>query len=73
MHLLQQHNFDIQCSSPEIGKEIQGQLGALLEKEFYPKLEVLLNQYSYNNHTWSIDLLELQLPKIFKKSMWMIA
>lgn len=68
MHLLQQHNFDIQCSSPEIGKEIQGQLSALLEKEFYPKLEILLNQYSYNNHIWSIDLLELQLPNIFRKN-----
>ncbi|MEO8517033.1 MAG: contractile injection system tape measure protein [Flavobacterium sp.] len=68
MHLLQQHNFDIQCSSPEIGKEIQGQLGALLEKEFYPKLEILLNQYSYKNHTWSIDLLEIQLPKIARKN-----
>lgn len=68
MHLLQQHNFDIQCSSPEIGKEIQGQLSMLLEKEFYPKLDILLNQYSYKNHTWSIDLLEIQLPKIFKKN-----
>ncbi|MGH2666759.1 contractile injection system tape measure protein [Flavobacterium sp.] len=68
MHLLQQHNFDIQCSSPEIGKEVQGQLSALLEKEFYPKLEILLNQYSYKNHTWNIDLVELQLPKISRKN-----
>ncbi len=68
MHLLQRHNFDIQCSSQEIGKEVQGQLSALLEKEFYPKLEILLNQYSYQNHTWSIDLVELQLPKISKKN-----
>ncbi len=68
MHLLQRHNFDIQCSSQEIGKEVQGQLSALLEKEFYPKLEILLNQYSYPNHTWNIDLVELQLPKISRKN-----
>ena len=25
MHLVQQHTFDIQCSSPDFGKEIQNQ------------------------------------------------
>jgi hypothetical protein len=69
MHLIQQHTFDIQCSSRDFGKELQSQLGTLLEKEFYPKLEVLLNKYGHQNHTWSIDLLELQLPKI-KSNNW---
>lgn len=67
MHLLQQHSFDIQCSSKDFGKEIQSQLSALLEKEFYPKLEVLLNQYTHPNHIWNIDLMELQLPEIAKE------
>jgi hypothetical protein len=64
MHLIRQHIFDIQCSSRDFGKEIQSQLGTLLEKEFYPKLDTLLHRYGHDNHTWHIDLLELQLPKI---------
>ncbi|TGD57505.1 contractile injection system tape measure protein [Flavobacterium humi] len=68
MHLLQQHTFDIQCSSQAFGKEIQRQLADLLEKEFYPKLDDLLDQYTHPNHIWSIDVLELQLPKIFKEN-----
>lgn len=69
MHLIQQHTFDIQCSSRDFGKEIQSQLSTLLEKEFYPKLDLLLHKYAHENHTWSIDLLELQLPKI-KSANW---
>ena len=61
MHLLQQNTFEVQCSSQHFGKELHQQLGNLLEKEFYPKLEALFQQYDDQNHTWSIDLLELEL------------
>jgi hypothetical protein len=68
MHLLQQHSFNIDCSSQAFGKEVQSQLSGLLEKDFYPKLELLLDQYTNVKHTWSIDLLELELPKISKRN-----
>lgn len=67
MHLIQQHTFDIHCSSQEFGKELQNQLRLLLEKEFYPQLEQLLNKYEIKNHIWSIDLLDIKLPNLSKK------
>ena len=68
MHLVQQHTFDIQCSSPDFGKEIQNQLGSLLENQFYPKLEILLNKYAIDKHTWNIDLIALELPNVSSKN-----
>lgn len=68
MHLIHSNSFDIQCSSSDFGKELHQQLGYLLEKEFYPKLEKLFEIYEQNNYTWSIDLLELELPNISKKN-----
>ncbi len=66
MHLLRQNTLDIHCSSQDFGKEVQQQSGYLLEKEFYPKLELLLDKYEINGHTWNIDLLEISLPSISK-------
>jgi len=68
MHLIHTHSVDIHCSSQDFGNELHRQLGYLLEKEFYPKLELLFEKYEYQYHTWSIDLLDLQLPKISKKN-----
>ncbi|AUP79062.1 contractile injection system tape measure protein [Flavivirga eckloniae] len=67
MHLIQQHIFDIQCSSQDFGKELQGQLSELLEKEFYPKLEVLFNKYDVKNSTLSIDALAIEIPSVSKR------
>ena len=67
MHLIQQHTFDIQCSSQDFGKELQNQLRLLLEKEFYPQLEQLLSKYEIKNHVWKIDVLTIELPTISKK------
>ncbi len=67
MHLIQQHIFDIQCSSQGFGKEIQGQLPMLLEKGFYPQLEALFNTYDVKNHVWNIDTLDIEIPTISKK------
>jgi hypothetical protein len=68
MHLVQQHTLDIHCTSPDFGKDVQSVVAALLEKEFYPKLELLLNLYSYQNFTWKIDKLEMTLPTLSKKN-----
>lgn len=68
MHLIQQNTFDIQCSSPDFGKEIQNQLGSLLENQFYPKLEILFDKYAIDKHTWSIDLMTLELPNVLSKN-----
>ncbi len=67
MHLIQQHIFDIQCASQNFGKEMQGQLSQLLEKEFYPKLEALFNKYDSKNDTLNIEVLDLEIPPISKK------
>lgn len=67
MHLIQQHTFDIQCSSQDFGKEIHSQLGLLLEKEFYPKLEILFNKYDSKNNTLSLDVLNIEISAISKK------
>lgn len=68
MHVLQQHTFDIQCSSQNFGKEIQNQLSVLLEKDFYPKLEILFDKYAIKTHNWNIELMEIDLPKISIKN-----
>ncbi|BEV04663.1 contractile injection system tape measure protein [Chryseobacterium gambrini] len=67
MHLLLQHIVDIQCSSKVFGKEIQNTLSDVLEKDFYPKLEVILDQYSVENHEWEIENLTIELPNISQK------
>lgn len=67
MHLIHQHTFDIQCSSQDFGKEIHSQLSMLLEKEFYPKLETLLNKYDSKTNTLSVDFLNIEIPAISKK------
>ncbi|MBB4804819.1 hypothetical protein HNP38_000091 [Chryseobacterium defluvii] len=67
MHLLQQHIMNVQCSSQPLGKEIQNTLSDVLEKEFYPKLEILLDKYSVENYTWTIDQLTVELPAVSPK------
>ncbi len=67
MHLIQQHMIEIECASQNFGKELQNQLSMLLEKEFYPKLELLLQKYDVKNHIWNIDCLSLELPILSKK------
>ncbi|GAA4160176.1 hypothetical protein GCM10022217_23850 [Chryseobacterium ginsenosidimutans] len=68
MHLLQQHIVDVQCSSQLLGKEIQNTLSDVLEKDFYPKLEVILDKYSIENYEWEIENISLDLPKISQKN-----
>lgn len=67
MHLLQKHIVDIQCSSQVFGKEVQNTLSDVLEKDFYPKLEVILDQYSIENYEWEIENLSIELPNISQK------
>ncbi|PZX95188.1 hypothetical protein DOS84_01060 [Flavobacterium aquariorum] len=67
MHLIQQHTLDIRCTSLDFGKEVQSVVAALMEKELYPKLELLLNLYSFQNYTWKIDKLEITLPPLSRK------
>ena len=68
MHLVQQHKLQIHCTSPDFGKEVQSVVASLLKKELYPKLELLLNLYSFQDYTWKIDNLEIELPPLSKKN-----
>ncbi|MCI3939199.1 contractile injection system tape measure protein [Chryseobacterium aahli] len=67
MHLLQQHIVDVHCSSQLLGKEIQNTLSDVLEKDFYTKLELILDQYSIENYQWEIENLLIDLPEISQK------
>lgn len=67
MHLLQQHIVDVQCNSLPFGKEVQNALSDVLEKDFYPKLEIILDQYSIENYEWIIDDLSVDIDVIPKK------
>ncbi|CAD7797928.1 hypothetical protein CHRY9390_00251 [Chryseobacterium aquaeductus] len=67
MHLLQKHIIDVRCSSQLFGKEIQNSLSDILEKDFYPKLELILDQYSIKNYEWEIENLSIDLPEISQK------
>ncbi|MFT3794686.1 contractile injection system tape measure protein [Flavobacterium sp.] len=64
MHLIRQHILDVDCSSQNLGKEIQSQLGQVLEGDFYPKLQQLLDRYAVAHHTWNIDALTVELPPV---------
>lgn len=64
MHLLQKHIVDIHCSSQLLGKEIQNTLSDVLEKDFYPKLELILDQYSIENYEWVIENLSVDIAII---------
>ncbi|MBF4471649.1 contractile injection system tape measure protein [Flavobacterium sp. HJJ] len=66
--MVQQHTLQINCTSVDFGKEVQNTVAMVLEKEFYPKLESLLNIYSLPDYIWKIDKLEIELPPLSKKN-----
>lgn len=68
MHFIQQHTLAISCTSTEFGKEVQAVVASILEKELYPKLELLLNLYSVKDIIWKIEKLEITLPKLTRKN-----
>lgn len=68
MHLIQHHILEINCTSPDFGKEVQSVVGSVMENDFYPKLEVLLDRYSDDRFCWKIDAIELTLPNLTDKN-----
>lgn len=68
MHVIRQHTFDIGCPSKTLGSEIHNQLGMLLEQQFYPKLDIMLDNHGISGQHWTIDFLELELPVISPKN-----
>lgn len=67
MHLIQQHTFDIQCTSQAFAQEVQSQLGSLLEQSFYPKLELVFQKYDLPTQYWSIDALDIEIDELSKR------
>ncbi|MBD8082296.1 contractile injection system tape measure protein [Chryseobacterium caseinilyticum] len=67
MHQIRQHIIDMNCSSESFGNEVNANLSSVLEKEFYPKLEMILNRYSEENQIWLIDNLEIEISEISEK------
>lgn len=68
MHQIQHHIFSVNCASTVFGKEVQNGIGDLMAKEFYPKLESLLNRYPLENHIWILERIEINLTTISKKN-----
>ncbi|KQT17906.1 hypothetical protein ASG31_03980 [Chryseobacterium sp. Leaf404] len=68
MHLIRQHIFDINCSSANLGKEVSANLSYVLEKEFYPQLGKIFDQYSEKDQIWLIDHLEIEISEISEKN-----
>lgn len=68
MHQIQQHILNIDCSSQPFGNEVQSVVADLMEKQFYPKLEILLDKYKLDNATWILDKIDINLPSISNKN-----
>ncbi|WP_312078191.1 contractile injection system tape measure protein [Chryseobacterium sp.] len=68
MHLVRQHILDVNCSSEVLGREIQTHVSSVLEKEFYPELEKLFDQYAPEDQIWMIENLEIEISEISQKN-----
>lgn len=68
MHQIRKHIVSIDCSSSPFGKEVQLALPDLMEREFYPRLEKLLDQYPMADATWVIDSVPITIPPVSKKN-----
>lgn len=67
MHQISKHILSVECSSISFVEEIQSVAADLMKKEFYPKLEYLLDKYSKEGYVWSIDRIEIDLPLLSQK------
>jgi hypothetical protein len=68
VHLLSKHSFDINVRQKELAQEIHGQLGALMNASFYPKLEKLLEKYDQKENVHIFEKVSLQLPTLKEKN-----
>ncbi|SEG60967.1 hypothetical protein SAMN05421847_2941 [Halpernia humi] len=68
MHLITKNTIEIDCKSAQFGKEMQNDLGFLLENNFYPKLENLLNLYDEKYEIWKIECIDINISEIEHKN-----
>jgi Contractile injection system tape measure protein len=68
MHLIKKQTLDIECTSEPLGKEVHSVISNILEKEFYPQLELLLNRYSIENEITIFDSISIALPSLNAKN-----
>lgn len=68
MHQISKHILSVECSSMSFVEEFQSVAADLMKKEFYPKLERLLDKYSKEGYIWSIDRIEIDLPLLSQKN-----
>lgn len=67
MHQIRQSIIELNCYSESFGKEMNADLSYVFEKEFYPRLENILNEYSEDNYIWLIENLEIEISEISEK------
>lgn len=68
MHQISKHILSVECSSMAFAKEIQRSAAGLMQNEFYPKFERLLDKYSKEGFVWSIDCIEIEIPPLSRKN-----
>ncbi len=64
MHHIHRHSIQINSSNQQLGQEINAQISALIKQDFYPRLEKLLDEYSYADKTVRIPKMNINLKEI---------
>lgn len=64
MHLIHKHIFDIDVERKDLAYQIHNRLSDVMNTSFYPKAELLLDQYDLVNETISFDKLYFDLKTI---------
>ncbi len=68
-HAIREHNIRYTTYSQEMGLELNSQISNLLQQEFYPRLEVLMDTYSVDSKLIKIPLLEINV-KTSNRNNW---
>lgn len=64
MHHIQQHILTINTANQSLGQEINAQISSIINADFYPKLEILLDEYSFLDKTIKIPVMNIELQGI---------
>lgn len=69
MHQIKKNILTVECTSELLGKEVHSSFSEFLQKRFYPKLELLLDNYCKNNEVITLENIIIALPTL-KKANW---
>ncbi|GAB1857165.1 hypothetical protein MHTCC0001_20010 [Flavobacteriaceae bacterium MHTCC 0001] len=64
MNLIEKHHIEINCSKQGTANLFKDELGPFFEHHLYPKLDELVQRYDVSDSVWSIEKLEIEVPKL---------